>query len=77
MSIELGHVSIAALAQMVAFFARESEPGKSKVSEYPHRGRLWLLASDAKMFVVEICNLKTTTHKQQSKATSTHRGPTQ
>lgn len=68
MSIELGHVSIAMLAQMVAFFARQSEPRKSKVSEYPHRGRLWLLASSAKMLVVEISNLKTKQGEKKNQA---------
>lgn len=57
MRVEPGHVSVAGLAQAVAFLRRQRAPWQGEVGEDPHGGRLGLLASSTKMLVVEISDL--------------------
>lgn len=58
MRVQFGNVSVARLAQMVAFSGRQFEPRKGEVCEYPHWRRFWFLSSSTEVLVVEVGHLK-------------------
>ena len=55
--VELGHVSVARLAESIALLSRKHKPRQRKIAENPHRRWLRSLTTHAKMLVVQVGHL--------------------